>query len=99
MAERSDNSDKDVWIKNFEIAKAGYHIMAPALEGIENAEKFMFEGMMAPYLKASLCEFKGVDMIGAYFNEKELDCFVTNIMNVIQENPEKVEEIHKRLIN
>lgn len=83
----------DIFVKNFEIPRASYHLMLPVIESFQNSQRILF-GEDGVILTRFFWVFEGADLTGAYFVKRELRQLVAAILEAIRKNPEVIEKIH-----
>jgi phosphohistidine swiveling domain-containing protein len=86
------------WVKNFEINRAGHHLMGPVFEVFDYCQQTLLDKII---LSKGRFVFEGVNLRGCYLLEDDLLNLVAAIMDAILNNPAKVEQIHQEtyLIN
>lgn len=87
------SSRNEVFIKNFEIPRASYHLMLPAIDAFQNAQRILL-GDDGVVLTKFFWVFEGVDLTGGYLVKKELRTLIEAVLEKIQQEPERVEKIH-----
>lgn len=98
---KKEDSQKDIYIQNFLVERAGYHMMIPVSYGIPNTEKILFGQNTPLILRDFFLQIENVDLKGGYFLKNQIRELVEKIIKKIFDDPGKIEKVHEEtyLIN
>lgn len=84
-----------LWLKNFSLEKAGYHMLVPALIGTFLGGTRVFFGKIPARIKEIISILKGHEDVGSYMKEDEVIAVRDEGIKLILSNPAHAEANHR----
>jgi len=87
--------ESEIWRKNFEIKRTHFQMATPALYDMMTMQNITLNRRI---LTEGVWVQEGYDNTGTYFKREELRSLINKTLEVILENPNKIDAIHKKTL-